>query len=167
MMFVSSGTGRKLHILHLYSILGKSELYPETWKNIDVQIFFAVICYCRFCRAKNFFLETGQYGYQKTQYFTLIPNPKAKLKKNACQKSYSQKLLFCQFFKITFYWCTFSQFHLQIWNKHKILSFLIPVLNNLREKNLGCILKKIISVKIGQNGYQNTQNFILIPNLKT
>jgi len=28
-------------------------------------------------------------------------------------------------------------------------------------------LEKIIIVKIGQNGYQNAQNFILIPNLKT
>ena len=27
-------------------------------------------------------------------------------------------------------------------------------------------MKKIFSVKIGQNGYQNAQNFILIPNLK-
>ena len=32
---------------------------------------------------------------------------------------------------------------------------------------MDCILEKIISVKIGQNGYQNAQNFILIPNLKT
>ena len=31
---------------------------------------------------------------------------------------------------------------------------------------MACILKKIFSVKIGQNGYQNAQNFILIPNLK-
>ena len=28
-------------------------------------------------------------------------------------------------------------------------------------------IKKIVSVKIGQNGYQNAQNFILIPNMKT
>ena len=28
-------------------------------------------------------------------------------------------------------------------------------------------MEKIIIVKIGQNGYQNAQNFILIPNLKT
>ena len=28
-------------------------------------------------------------------------------------------------------------------------------------------MKKIFSVKIGQIGYQNAQNFILIPNLKT
>ena len=78
-----------------------------------------------------------------------------------------KKLLFCKFFEITFYWCTFSQFHLQIWNKHKILLFFVPILTYLRGKNLACILKKIFSVKIGQNGYQNAQNFILIPNLKT
>ena len=29
------------------------------------------------------------------------------------------------------------------------------------------MLRKIFCVKIGQNGYQNAQNFILIPNLKT
>ena len=45
-------------------------------------------------RADNFFLEIGQYGYQKTQNFTLIPNPKAKFKKNAGQKSYYQKTAF-------------------------------------------------------------------------
>ena len=32
---------------------------------------------------------------------------------------------------------------------------------------MGCIFKKIFSDKIGQNEYQNAQNFILIPNLKT
>ena len=89
-------------------------------------------------------------------------------KKNAWQKSYSKKLFFASFLKIPFYLCTFSQCHLQIWNKHKILRFLvpIPVLTYLREKKLGCILNKIFSVKIGQNGYQNVQNFIFIPNLK-
>ena len=50
---------------------------------------------------------------------------------------------------------------------HKILRFWVPILTYLREKNLDCILEKIISVKIGQNGYKNVQNFILIPNLKT
>ena len=34
-------------------------------------------------RAENFFLLIGQYGYQKTKNFTLIPNPKAKFKQNA------------------------------------------------------------------------------------
>ena len=32
---------------------------------------------------------------------------------------------------------------------------------------MACILEKIFSVKIGQNGYLNVQSFILIPNLKT
>jgi len=36
-----------------------------------------------------------------------------------------------------------------------------------KKKKMDCILEKIISVKIGQNGYQNSQNFILIPNMKT
>jgi hypothetical protein len=83
------------------------------------------------------------------------------------KKLLSKNCFFASFFEITFYWCTFSQFHLQIWNKHKILRFLVPILTYLRKKNLACILKKIFSVKIGQNGYQNAQNFILIPNLKT
>ena len=75
------------------------------------------------------------------------------------KKFLSKNSFFASFFKITFYWFLFSQFHLQIWNKHKILRF-------LRKKNLDCILKKIFSVKIGQSGYQNAQNFILILNLK-
>ena len=37
----------------------------------------------------------------------------------------------------------------------------------LEEKKLWLYFEKIFSVKIGQNGYQNAQNFILIPNLKT
>jgi len=36
----------------------------------------------------------------------------------------------------------------------------------LRKINLGCILKKIFIVIIGQNGYQNAQICNLIPNLK-
>jgi len=65
--------------------------------------------------------------------FTLIPNTKGKLKKNARKKSYSQKTGFLLVFRITFYWCTFSLFHLQIWNKHKILRFLVPILNYLKK----------------------------------
>jgi len=34
------------------------------------------------------------------------------------------------------------------------------------KRNWASFWKKIFSVKIGQNGYQNAQNFILIPNLK-
>ena len=40
-------------------------------------------------RAENFFLKIDQYGYLKTQNFTLIPNPKAK--KKTQPKNYSQK----------------------------------------------------------------------------
>jgi len=36
----------------------------------------------------------------------------------------------------------------------------------MRKKVVGCMLRKIFCVKIGQNGYQNAQNFILFPNLK-
>ena len=42
-------------------------------------------------RAENIFRQIGQYGYLKMQNLTLIPNPKAKLKKNTQPKSYSQK----------------------------------------------------------------------------
>ena len=44
-------------------------------RSIDYLIFFLN-------RAENFFLQIGQYGYQKTQNFMLIPNPKTKLEKN-------------------------------------------------------------------------------------
>ena len=74
--------------------------------------------------------------------------------KRMTKKLFSKNCSFVSFLKITFYWCTFSQFHLPIWNKHKILRFLIPILTYLREKkNFACISKKIFSVKIGQNGY--------------
>ena len=74
------------------------------------------------------------------------------------KKLFSKNCFFDSFFKLTFYQCTFSQFLLQIWNKHKILQFLAPILNYLR-KNL--------SAQIGQCGYENEQNFMLISNLKT
>jgi len=63
--------------------------------------------------------------------------------------------------------CTFSQFRHQIWNKHNILRFLVPILTYLRKKVFCCILRKILSAQIGQYGYQNEQNFMLISNLKT
>ena len=63
-----------------------------------------------------------------------ISNPKAKLNKKHDKKVIIKKLLFASFLEITFYWCTFSQFHLQIWNKHKILRFLVPIY--LREKKI-------------------------------
>ena len=37
----------------------------------------------------------------------------------------------------------------------------------MRKKDFGFILRKIFSVKICQNGYQNAQNFKLVINLKT
>ena len=63
------------------------------------------------------------------QNFTLIPNPKAKLKENTLPKSYSQKTaLLLVFFKINLYLCPFSHFRLQIWNENKILHILVPIL---------------------------------------
>ncbi len=42
---------------------------------------------------KSFFLQIGQYGYQKMQYFMLIPNLKTKFKKSVQLKSYSKKTI--------------------------------------------------------------------------
>ena len=48
------------------------------------------------------------------QNFTLIPNPKKKKrKKNHDKKVILKKLFFANFLKITFYWFTFSQFHIR------------------------------------------------------
>ena len=55
-------------------------------------------------------------------------------KKRMTKKFFSKSGSFASFLKITFYQCTFSQFHLQIWNKHKILRFLVPILTYLRKK---------------------------------
>jgi len=40
---------------------------------------------------KTFYPHIGQYGYQKTQNFMLIPNLKMKLRKSAPIKSYLKK----------------------------------------------------------------------------
>ena len=53
-----------------------------------------------------------------------------------------KKLLFISFLKITFYRSTFSQFHLQIWNKHKILRFFGTHIDLFDEKKFQLYLKK-------------------------
>ena len=40
-----------------------------------------------------------------------------------------------RFFRITFLWYTLFKFRFQIWNQHKILHFLIPVLTYLKNKS--------------------------------
>jgi len=62
------------------------------------------------------------------QNSTLIPNPKAKLKKHSTKKLITQNCHFASFFKINLY---FSQFRLQIWNDNKILRILVPILTYL------------------------------------
>ncbi len=63
---------------------------------------------------------------------------------------------------------TFSQLHLQIWNKNKILRILVPILTYFNTKYFSqhTVHPKTFYPQIGQNGYQKMQNFMLIPNLK-
>ena len=42
---------------------------------------------------KSFFLQIGQYGYEKMQNFMLIPNLKTKFKKSVPLKSYLKKTI--------------------------------------------------------------------------
>jgi len=65
------------------------------------------------------------------QNLTLIPNSKAKLKKNTTKKLFTKNCPFASFFKINLY---FSQFLLQIWNENKILCILVPTLTYLDSK---------------------------------
>ena len=54
--------------------------------------------------AQIFFSQVGQYGYQKTQNFMLIPNLKMKLRKIEPIKSYLKiKLAKIQFFENNFF----------------------------------------------------------------
>ena len=69
------------------------------------------------------------------QNFTLIPNPKAKLKKkHSTKKLFTKNCPFACFFKINLYLRTFSQHHLQIWNENKILRILVPILTYFNTK---------------------------------
>ena len=100
------------------------------------------------------------------QNFTLIPNPKAKLKKkHSTKKLFTKNCPFASFFKINLY---FSQFRLQIWNENKILRILVPILTYFNTKYFSqhTVHPKTFYPQIGQNGYQKMQNFMLIPNLK-
>ena len=100
------------------------------------------------------------------QNFTLIPNLKAKFKKTLYLKVIHKNCPFACFFKINLYLHTFSQFRLQIWNENKILRILVPILTYLNTKYFFQKQAKFFFPQIGQYGYQKTQNFMLIPNLK-
>jgi len=134
------------------------------FRSIDCLIFFK-----KYCTAENFFLQICRSIWiPKTENFTLIPNPKSKLKKTLNQKFFSKNCPFASFFKINLYLCTFSQFCLQIWNKNKILSILVPILTYFNTKYfvLNTAQHFFSSNTVGQYGYQKTLNFMLIPNLK-
>ena len=60
------------------------------------------------------------------------------------KKVIPKNLLFYRFIIITFYWFVFSQFCLQIWNKHEILRFLVPILTYLKKKVFISIFWKIL-----------------------
>ena len=72
-------------------------------------------------------------SYQKTQNYSLIPNPETKWRKSFPIKVIKKHLKEC-FFNITFSWWVFTQFCLRIWNQHKILRFLVPILTYLKNK---------------------------------
>ena len=69
------------------------------------------------------------------QNFTLIPNPKAKLKKkHSTKKLFTKNCPFASFFKINLYLCTFFEFRLKTWNENKILRILVPILTYFNTK---------------------------------
>ena len=55
-----------------------------------------------------------------------LPNPKSKFRRSAKNKKLFKKSSKKQFFIVTFYWCTFFNFFLWIWNQRKILRFWYP-----------------------------------------
>jgi hypothetical protein len=82
---------------------------------------------------KSFFLKNINMGIKKTQNFMLIlnslmPLTKVKSKKprrNAQKRKYSK---FAWFFGSSFFRGICLSRHQRIWNQHKILRFLIPIL---------------------------------------
>ena len=98
------------------------------------------------------------------QNLTLIPNPKAKLKKkHSTTKLFTKNCPFASCFKINLY---FSQIRLQIWNENKILRILVPILTYFNTNYFFQNTVQIFFSQVGQYGYPKTQNFMLIPNLK-
>ena len=96
------------------------------------------------------------------QNFTLIPNPKAKLKKNTTKKLFTKNCPFASFFKINL---NFFQFLLQIWNENKILHILVPILTYL--KNLKYFFQNTSQFFFSSNrSICVPKNFMLNPNLK-
>ena len=87
-------------------------------------------------------------------------------KKSSTKRLFTQNCSFASFFQINLYLCPFSLFRLQIWNENKILRILVPILTYFNTKFFFKIQAKFFFPQIGQYGYQKTQNFMLIPNLK-
>jgi len=82
-------------------------------------------------------------GTKDAKFYT-DSKSKGKTEKKRMPKSYSQKTAFLSIFEITFYLCTISQFHLQIWNKHIILRFVVLILTYMRKKSFGLYVEKNI-----------------------
>ena len=79
----------------------------------------------------------------KNAEFYADSKSKDKIENNRMTKKlFPKNCFFASFLKITFNECTFSQFRLQIWNKHKILRFLVPILTYFKKKVFSSIKKK-------------------------
>ena len=98
-------------------------------------------------------------------YTDSISEGKTEIKRTT-KKLLSNNCFFVSFLKITFYRFTFSQFHLQIWNKHKILRFLVGThIDLFEEKKFQLYLKKILGspllygfVSVGETQYIHAQS---------
>ena len=87
---------------------------------------------------KLVFLQKGQYEYQKTPNFMLIPNPKTELRKRAAKKIYSQKHIFLLVLLNNFSLVQFlSMFSLRLWISKKFCVFVFGTHIVLIEKKIG------------------------------
>ena len=116
----------------------------NVWK---CTVFFAfAFKECKKCYydPKFFFLEKYQDGYQKSQNFMLISNSLMPTQTKALKKKLEPKnhanfenFRFCAFFRgfllLTFVRGISESRHQRIWNQHKIMRFLIPILIFLKK----------------------------------
>ncbi len=125
-------------------------------------------------RAKKIFSPKIQYGYQKTQNFTLISNPLKKIWKNAPKKVISKNVTeICTFLTFThvsqtcfaynFFWCIFSNLFQRIRNQREILRFLIPILNFCKKIFFYVIfvLFSNFEAKRAKNGSKNQKTYLV------
>ena len=121
-----------------------------------------------FCKKQNWQLFSSNRSIWVSKNAKFYTDSKSKdiIEKRHDKKIIIEKLLFCQILKNNFSLVHFFSISSYIWKKHKTPRILVPILTYFNTKYFFQKTGQIFFPQIGQCGFQKTQNFMLIPNLK-